>query len=220
MEKKWGCYDAPADSPDDIDLLVLNQGDSVVNRHRARLVAISRQLPVGYALFALCLACMPLLITSPGVRAADPSGTTQVEDDEEPITIRADRAWEDADGKVMHLEGNFLMRTSEWEVKADRAEVEGAVESPDRIVSYGNPASIRVSMGGENPVDGIGYSRKIIYQYEKKLLELHEDARLELDNVTVTSKAIIYDVGNRRLISSGKEGVEFQLRPGGRSAKQ
>ena len=142
--------------------------------------------------------------------------TTQSQDvavEEEPITIRADRAWQDADGKVMHLEGNFLMRTSEWEVKADRAQVEGPVEAPDRIISYGKPASIRVSMGGENPVDGIGYSRKIIYQYEKKLLELHQDARLEMDNVTVTSKAIIYDVGNRRLVSSGKDGVQFELRP-------
>ena len=139
-------------------------------------------------------------------------------DEEEPITIHADRAWEEADGKIMHLEGHFLMRTSEWEVRADRAQVEGPVESPDRIISYGNPASIRVSMGGENPVDGVGYSRKIIYQYEKKLLELHQDARLEMDNVTVTSKAIIYDVGNRRLISSGKDGVEFELRPEGKAA--
>jgi len=215
MEKKWGCYDAPEDSPDDNDLLPLNQSDSVVSRHLACLVAIYRQ-----PLLALCLLFAAVLITPQLVLGANPIGIDRLNEDEEPITIRADRAWEDADGKVLHLQGNFLMRTSEWEVKADRAEVEGAVESPDRIVSYGNPASIRVSMGGENPVDGFGYSRKIIYQYEKKLLELHEDARLEMDNVTVKSKAIIYDVGNRRLISSGKDGVEFQLRPEGKSAAQ
>ena len=156
---------------------------------------------------------LTLIVTPQFLLATEPTQNQDVTDEEEPITIRADRAWQDADGKVMHLEGNFLMRTSEWEVKADRAQVEGPVEAPDRIISYGKPASIRFSMGGENPVDGIGYSRKIIYQYQKKLLELHQDARLEMDNVTVTSKAIIYDVGNRRLVSSGKDGVQFELRP-------
>ena len=155
-----------------------------------------------------------LFITPQSTLAAEPSSTGGVVDEDEPITIHADHAWQDADGKVLHLKGNFLMRTSDWEVKADRAQVEGPVEAPDRIISYGNPASIRVSMGGEKPVDGVGYSRKIIYLYEKKLLELHQDARLEMDNVTVTSKSIIYDVGNRRLISSGKDGVAFELRPG------
>ena len=164
------------------------------------------------------LFCLTLMVTTQLVFAAAPSPNEAVVDEEEPITIHADRAWEEADGKIMHLEGNFLMRTSEWEVKAERAQVEGPVEAPDRIISYGNPASIRVSMGGKNPVDGVGYSRKIIYQYEKKLLELHQDARLEMDNVTVTSKAIIYDVGDRRLISSGKDGVEFELRPEGKDA--
>ncbi len=187
----------------------------MASRRLACLVATFHQL-----LLPWCLFCVVFFVTPEAVLAADPNPTKGVADDEEPITIHADRAWQDADGKVMHLEGNFLMRTSEWEVMADRAQLEGPVESPDRIISYGNPASIRVSMGGENPVDGVGYSRKIIYQYEKKLLELLQDARLEMDNVTVTSKAIIYDVGNRRLISSGKDGVEFELRPKGKSAAE
>ncbi len=195
-------------------MLPLDQSDSVASRRLACLVATFHQL-----LLPWCLFCV-VFVTPEAVLAADPNPTKGVADDEEPITIHADRAWQDADGKVMHLEGNFLMRTSEWEVMADRAQLEGPVESPDRIISYGNPASIRVSMGGENPVDGVGYSRKIIYQYEKKLLELLQDARLEMDNVTVTSKAIIYDVGNRRLISSGKDGVEFELRPKGKSAAE
>jgi lipopolysaccharide transport protein LptA len=177
----------------------------VVSRCLVCLVAFFSRASALSGFFGLALIVIPQLPL-----AIEP---TQSQDDEEPITINADRAWQDADGKIMHLEGNFLMRTSEWEVRADRAQVEGPVEAPDRIVSYGKPASIRVSMGGENPVDGIGYSRKIIYQYEKKLLELHQDARLEMDNVTVTSKAIIYDVGNRRLVSSGKDGVQFELRP-------
>jgi lipopolysaccharide transport protein LptA len=187
----------------------------VVSRRLACLVTSFSQ-----ALVLLGFLCVASTVTSLPLLAAEPKQPQDVADEEEPITIRADRAWEDADGKVMHLEGNFLMRTSEWEVKADRAQVEGPVEAPDRIISYGKPASIRVSMGGENPVDGFGYSRKIIYQYEKKLLELHQDARLEMDNVSVTSEAIIYDVGNRRLISTGKDGVQFELRPEGKSAAE
>jgi lipopolysaccharide transport protein LptA len=134
----------------------------------------------------------------------------------EPILIRADRAWESETEEILYLEGNFVMRTSEWEVKADRAEVQGPVEDPERIVGYGKPASIRVTLAGAPdaaPDEGYGYSDRIVYLYNRELLELHDNARLELENVTVRSGAIVYDVGNRRLVSSGANGVEFVMRP-------
>lgn len=127
----------------------------------------------------------------------------------EPILIRAATAWEDDSGEVLYLEGDFHMRTSEWEVSAERAEVHGPVEDPEKIIGYGKPASIRVTLGDDG--EGTGYSNRIVYLYRTKMLELHDDARMEMDNVTVRSAAIIYDVGRKRLVSSGKEGVEFVL---------
>ena len=162
------------------------------------------------------LLCGLLVLTGGAMAAAAPEPSATVPRSKEPIIVRADRAWEDADKKILHLQGHFRMQTSEWQVEGDRAEVHGPLESPDRIIGYGNPASIQIKMGTSDPVEGSGYSRKIVYQYKEKLLELHDNARLEMDNVTVTSTVILYDAGNRRLISSGSEGVEFQLRPDGR----
>ncbi len=131
------------------------------------------------------------------------SGNTQ-------IFIRAEKAWEDEDEDVLYLEGEFHMRTEDWEVRAERAEVHGPVEDPDKIIGYGKPASIRVTLG-DNEGQGTGYSNRIVYMYQTKMLELHDDARMEMKKVTVRSAAIIYDVGNKKLISGGKQGVEFVL---------
>jgi lipopolysaccharide transport protein LptA len=126
------------------------------------------------------------------------------------IHIRADKAWEDKDADVLYLEGEFHMRTDDWEVRAERAEVHGPVEDPVKIVGYGHPASIRVTLGDDKD-QGTGYSERIVYLYQTKMLELHQNARMEMDNVTVRSAAIIYDVGRKKLVSGGKEGVEFVL---------
>jgi len=165
-------------------------------------------------LVALCV--LGGLGVSGSLRAAEDAAHTGTAKRDEPIMIRADKAWESESEEILYLEGNFVMRTSEWEVKADRAEVHGPVEDPERIVGYGKPASIRVSIvGGPDaaPDEGYGYSDRIVYLYNRELLELHENARLELKNVTVRSGAIVYDVGNRRLVSSGADGVEFVMRP-------
>ncbi|MBM4204647.1 MAG: hypothetical protein FJ194_10935 [Gammaproteobacteria bacterium] len=126
------------------------------------------------------------------------------------IHIRAEKAWEDKDADVLYLEGEFHMRTDDWEVRAERAEVHGPVEDPVKIVGYGHPASIRVTLGDKQD-QGTGYSERIVYLYQTKMLELHQNARMEMDNVTVRSAAIIYDVGRKKLVSGGKEGVEFVL---------
>jgi lipopolysaccharide transport protein LptA len=131
---------------------------------------------------------------------------------DEPILIKATKAWESEDKEILYLEGDFHMYTSEWEVRAERAEVHGPVEDPEKIIGYGKPASIRVTLGKKEG-EGIGYSNRIVYLYRKKLLELHDGARMEMDHVTVRSAAIIYDVANKRLVSGGAEGVEFVLQP-------
>ena len=135
---------------------------------------------------------------------------------ESPITVYADRAWEgetDAAGRtVLHLEGNFEMRAADWRVTADRAEVHGPVEDPDEVLVIGAPA--RIWFQDDDGAASTGQGGRIVYRRREELLELYDDALLEGEELSMTSSAIVYDLKNRRLRSSGTDGIEITLKRG------
>lgn len=135
-----------------------------------------------------------------------------VANEEAPIVIRADRAWEGEDGEVLYLEGSFEMRSADWRVTAGDAEVHGPVEDPERIVVTGQPARIYFDNNG-SAVTGQG--ARIVYRHRDEVIELYDEAVLETDDVSMSSSAIVYDLMNERLRSSGSDGVEVIVRRNG-----
>ncbi|MDE0364902.1 MAG: hypothetical protein OXP09_04945 [Gammaproteobacteria bacterium] len=132
--------------------------------------------------------------------------------EEAPIVIRADRAWEGEDGGVLYLQGSFEMSSAEWRVTADDAEVHGPVDDPERVVVTGAPA--RISFDNEGfTITGAG--GRIVYRYREDVIELYDDAVLEGEDVSMASSAIVYDLRNGRLRSSGSDGVEVIVRRDG-----
>ncbi|MEZ5597895.1 MAG: LptA/OstA family protein [Pseudomonadales bacterium] len=150
----------------------------------------------------LGLVCW-LSVSVAGAIAADAAPAVDT-----PIHIRADKAWEEGD--VLYLSGAFHMHTADWDVRSDQAEVHGNLESPDEIIGIGAPATIRVRSDSDG-TEGLGQAERIVYRYAGKLLELRGNASLELDKVSVKSDAIVWDVANKRLVSTGDQGVEFVL---------
>ena len=138
-------------------------------------------------------------------------GPTSV-NDEAPIVIRADRAWEGESGEVLFLKGNFQMRSAGWVVTAQDAEVHGPVEDPERVVVTGEPAKISFDNDGSRI---FGQGRRIVYRHREEVIELYDGAVLEGDDVSMTSSVIVYDVKNERLRSSGSDGVEVIVRRNG-----
>lgn len=134
------------------------------------------------------------------------------EGEEAPIVIRADRAWEGDDGEVLYLEGSFEMSSADWRVTAENAEVHGPVEDPERVVVSGTPARIAFDNEGA-AITGRG--GRIVYRYRDEVIELYDDAVLEGDDVSMASSAIVYDLRNERLRSSGSDGVEVIVRRDG-----
>ncbi len=126
-----------------------------------------------------------------------------------PIVIRADRAWEGDDGEVLYLQGGFEMSSADWQVTADDAEVHGPVEDPERVVVTGAPARISFDNEGSTIT---GEGARIVYRYREEVIELYDDARLEGEEVSLSSSAIVYDLRNERLRSSGADGVEVIVR--------
>ena len=134
-----------------------------------------------------------------------------------PLLIRADRAWEPApevagDEEVLNLEGNFEMRGPDWQLAADRAQVYGPVEDPERLVIRGAPA--RVSLVRRNGERASGTGERITYWRRRELVEVHGAAAFAAGNLAVTSSKIIYDLGKERLESVGDAGVTFVVRDG------
>ncbi len=132
--------------------------------------------------------------------------------DEHPIVIHADKAWEGEDGEVMYFEGNFEMRSSDWRVAADRAEMKGQVEDPVEIVVFGDPARIHVT-DPEDASATTAIGDRIVYRYADRILELYGDAEIETADATMTSSVIIYDLGREKLKSSGPDGVKMVFKP-------
>ncbi len=129
----------------------------------------------------------------------------------EAILIRADRAWEErlGDETVLSLAGSFAMSGDRWSIEADSASVFGDVENPERIEIQGSPA--RASFTDDRGRVAKAEGRQIVYRYQQELVEIHGDAKLNNEDLSIVSSRIVYDLGQQRLQSSGEDGIEFVL---------
>jgi lipopolysaccharide transport protein LptA len=173
----------------------------------ALLLVVLAILVSGWAV--LPLATPAWAETAPGADMADSTLPNPGESDKETIVIRADRAWEEPDGgEVLHFAGNFELRSPDWTLRSDEADLYGPLDDPSRIVARGSPAYLTI-YDGEQTIDGEG--GVIEYQREEDVLVLTENARLKGEDISMSSSEIVFDVGAERLRSSGSDGVEMVL---------
>lgn len=142
----------------------------------------------------------------------------------ETMVIRAEQAWETraatTDGsrgaRSLHFKGNFSLDAPDWFIRADNATLYGAVSDPERIKVTGGPA--RVWMVDENGVTEVdATANEIEYFRHNDRLKLSGDAVLEEERNTLRSSSIDYDLNERRLVATGKGGVEIVTQPSRRS---
>ncbi len=158
----------------------------------------------------LIVLSIPLALLSmvPAVVVGSDAGSS-ASTETETIVIRADRAWEEADGsEVLHFAGNFELISPEWELRSEEADLYGPLDDPTRIVARGAPAYLTI-LDGAQTIEGEGLV--IEYRREEDVLVLQQDARLAGDDISMTSSEIVFDVGAERLQSSGTDGVEMVL---------
>ena len=159
------------------------------------------------ALKLVLLLSWPLLVLPAALPAA--STASEAGPDKETIVIRADRAWEEADGgQLLHFAGNFELISPDWELRSDEAELYGPLDDPTRIVARGAPAYLTI-LDEEQTIEGEGLV--IEYQRDEDVLILRQEAKLSGDDISMTSSEIVFDVAEERLRSSGTDGVEMVL---------
>jgi len=158
-------------------------------------------------LLALPLSLLPTV--SAGSQADSNAGTDSAGTNKETIVIRADRAWEEADGsQVLHFAGNFELISPEWELRSDEADLFGPLDDPTRIVARGAPAYLTI-LDEERTIEGEGLV--IEYKRDEDVLILRQDAKLAGEDISMSSSEIVFDLSAERLRSSGDDGVEMVL---------
>ena len=138
----------------------------------------------------------------------------------ETMVIRADQAWEtretpkdgSAEVRSLHFKGNFRLDAPDWFIRADAATLFGAVDNPRSIAVSGTPA--RVWMIDENgAIEVDATADNIEYFRHNDRLKLKGDAVLEEQRNRLRSSSIDYDLNQRRLVATGKGGVEIVTMP-------
>jgi len=139
------------------------------------------------------------------------------------MVIRADQAWETRDTlddgskgpRSLHFKGNFRLDAPDWFIRADTATLFGDVADPQSIAvegTEGSPARVwMVDEKGDLEVDA--KANQIEYFRKNDRLKLSGNAVLEEQRNTLRSSSIDYDLNERRLVATGRSGVEIVTQP-------
>ena len=89
------------------------------------------------------------------------------------ISISADEASEDEQPGILHFNGHFQMRSTDWQLTSDQATVYGSPDEPDRVYLEGSPAHFLVNRNDQTDQDQIKAAAQVVeYLRDANLLKL------------------------------------------------
>ena len=139
--------------------------------------------------------------------------------DNDTVTVTAERAWEADEVDVIHFSGQFELRAPDWSLFGDNAVVYGKLDNPDRVVVEGAPARIAFlrdtqDSDGTESVERIDGSALFVeYFRATDKLVMRGSAELIREDSTLVSDVIEYDVEADRYSASGEGGINIQFNP-------
>jgi lipopolysaccharide transport protein LptA len=158
-----------------------------------------------------CLTCLSVLfLLVPALCGASLPGDGDIET----ISITADVASEDIEPGILHFEGHFTMRTPHWRLESTRATVYGDPDQPDRVYLQGSPARFLINRDtseGEGIVEVT--APEMEYMRSTSILKLQGGAVLKLDDETIQSEVIEYNIETQRYRAGGADGVLIEVPP-------
>lgn len=135
---------------------------------------------------------------------------------EDTLTIRSADARMDEQPGIMHFDGNFELRASDWSLSSDQATLYGKLDDPETVVINGSPALIllNTNAGGEPSVIN-GRARQIVYRRNTNSILMEGEASLSRGEHTMSGEEIEYDIDTDRLRAGGPGGVRIRVEPEG-----
>ncbi|MDX2416198.1 MAG: LptA/OstA family protein [Xanthomonadales bacterium] len=130
------------------------------------------------------------------------------------ISINADEASEDEQPGILHFNGHFLMKSSDWQLTAEEATVYGRPDRPDRVYLEGSPARFLVNRKDHTGQDQIKAAALVVeYLRDANLLVMSGGATLMLGDEVIRSAHIEYDISTNRYQAGGDDGVMIEVPP-------
>jgi len=130
------------------------------------------------------------------------------------LTIRSAEARMDELPEIVHFDGGFELKASDWSLSADQATLYGKLDDPETVILSGSPAMIRVatmSDGESAMIDG--EADEIIYERASNSIRLQGNAFISRNEHSMSGGEIEYDIERDHLSAGGDGGVRIEITP-------
>jgi len=130
------------------------------------------------------------------------------------LTIRSAGARMDEQSDIVHFDGGFELRATDWSLSSDQAILYGKLDDPETVEISGSPAQILINTISHGQASIInGRARKIVYQRSTNSIRMEGDASISRDEHTMSGGEIEYDIEKDHLRAGGDGGIHIEIRP-------
>jgi lipopolysaccharide export system protein LptA len=124
-------------------------------------------------------------------------------DREKPIDFQGDAGGGNADSKTGELTGHVIITQGTMTIQADRVTFKQNADNSLSATAYGNPVRFREKRdGAEDYYEG--YAQRIVYDGEKRFIELFENALLKKTGDEIRSNYISYNATTEKFTAEGR----------------
>jgi len=154
------------------------------------------------ATFSYIVACAILCV---GL-CCTPSAHAEKADREKPIDFQGDSADVNQKTKDGELVGHVVITQGTTAIWADRATFKQNADNSLSAVAYGNPVRFREKRDGSDEYYE-GYAQRIVYDGEKRFIELFDNALLKKADQEIRSNYITYSAATEKFTAEGRPDV-------------
>jgi lipopolysaccharide export system protein LptA len=141
------------------------------------------------------LACLALCYT-PAVHA-------EKADREKNIEFQGDSGGGNAETKTGELVGHVVITQGTMAIQADRVTFKQNADNSLSATAYGNPVRFREKRDGADDYYE-GYAQRIVYDGEKRFIELFDNALLKKSGDEIRSNYITYSAATEKFTAEGR----------------
>ena len=145
--------------------------------------------PVGYVVLCLALCGAPAY--------------AEKADREKNIEFQGDTGGGNAESKTGELVGHVVITQGTMSIQADRITFRQNADNSVSATAYGNPVRFREKRDGADDYYE-GYAQRIVYDGEKRFIELFENALLKKSGDEIRSNYITYSAATEKFTAEGR----------------
>lgn len=155
----------------------------------------TRRLPAaGLARVCCALVCLGIVAVPAWAEKADR---------DKPINFQGDTGGGNAETKNGELAGNVVVTQGTLSIHADRITFHQNPDNSLSAVAYGNPVTFREKRDGVNEYYE-GFAQRIVYDGQKRFVELFDNALLKKGSDQIRSNYISYDAATESFKAEGR----------------